>query len=199
VVAKEEIPEEASITDAYLRMRKASHLGSQYDFLPRYARSGHFAELELCIHRDDKAYRHVAPYCVPIEESGDTYYRISEKFASTDAALVFGRFRFPILQLTKRDMKDISGAMGFSEIMEKTWFCYTPTADGKPCGLCNPCMSTIQEGLGRRIPPISRLKYYSKPIKDLVPNSIKQRIKQGLKRLHGGGQRLSSEPPAETF
>jgi len=35
--------------------------------------------------------------------------------------------------------------------MEMTWFCHRPVR-GKPCGLCAPCVYTIEEGLARRVP-----------------------------------------------
>jgi hypothetical protein len=34
--------------------------------------------------------------------------------------------------------------------MDMTWFCHTP-ARGKPCGICAPCVYTIEEGLAHRI------------------------------------------------
>lgn len=49
-------------------------------------------------------------------------------------------------------MLKIAEKHGFDDIMEETWFCHTPTKDGKPCGMCNPCKYTREEGLGRRGP-----------------------------------------------
>ena len=39
---------------------------------------------------------------------------------------------------------------GFYDIMLETWFCYNPI-NGKPCGICNPCKYTIEEGMGFRV------------------------------------------------
>jgi hypothetical protein len=38
--------------------------------------------------------------------------------------------------------------------MDMTWFCHTPVR-GRPCGICAPCVYTIEEGLARRV-PVSR-------------------------------------------
>ena len=37
---------------------------------------------------------------------------------------------------------------GFDEIMSLTWFCHRPR-HGQPCGTCNPCIYTIEEGTRR--------------------------------------------------
>jgi hypothetical protein len=42
--------------------------------------------------------------------------------------------------------------------MELTWFCHRPIR-GEPCGVCNPCIYTIQEGLGVRVPASGRRRY----------------------------------------
>jgi hypothetical protein len=70
----------------------------------------------------------------------------------------FRRFAFPFLGKTKNEMAEIAQLHGFANLMEKTWFCHHPDRKGRPCGLCNPCVYTIQEGLARRVPTTSRLR-----------------------------------------
>jgi hypothetical protein len=42
-------------------------------------------------------------------------------------------------------------AEGWGAIMDMTWFCHAPV-HGRPCGICAPCVYTIEEGLARRVP-----------------------------------------------
>lgn len=51
---------------------------------------------------------------------------------------LFGKYYFPLINLTKTDMKKISEKLGFYDLMLKTWFCHKPLI-GMPCGSCNPC------------------------------------------------------------
>lgn len=72
---------------------------------------------------------------------------------------IFGYFRFPVLELSKKDMESISKNEEFDDIMNETWFCHTPTLSGKPCGYFNPCRYTREEGLGRRVPKTTKAGY----------------------------------------
>ena len=47
---------------------------------------------------------------------------------------------------------------GLEPCMELTWFCHRPI-DDEPCGVCNPCIYTIEEGLGDRVPERGRRRY----------------------------------------
>ena len=62
-----------------------------------------------------------------------------------------GAFGFPLFRADKRGIERESRAAGWDDIMEMTWFCHRPVR-GKPCGLCAPCVYTIEEGLARRVP-----------------------------------------------
>jgi hypothetical protein len=75
----------------------------------------------------------------------------------TDLRL-FQQFRFPIFSCTKVEMQRVAREQGFADLMEMTWFCYSPTRRMEPCGRCNPCRYTAEEGLSRRIPRVTRLR-----------------------------------------
>lgn len=76
-------------------------------------------------------------------------------------------------------MEAVAKKNNFSHIMEETWFCHTPY-NGKPCGICNPCKYTKEEGLGRRVPKPSmanKSKVFFKKAKvkiGLILNNKKQ-------------------------
>jgi hypothetical protein len=149
------LPEEQT-TARFERLRARSHLGGQYDWLARFAAERGLTDLELSVHRDDRAAEFLQSYVVREDGDGDPYYRL--RGDAPDDLRIFERFRFPIFDKTKRDMQREARAGGFADLMELTWFCHIPAADGRPCGRCNPCRYTIDEGLARRIPLGTRIR-----------------------------------------
>jgi hypothetical protein len=148
-----DIPAEPEITLARERLHDVNGLGEQYDWLARYAVANGLNDLELCVHRDDKAHAVIAGVAEPVVDGADSYHVVPE--GPGDAARIFSRFRFPVLEMTKVEMEEHARRDGFLDIMDRTWFCHTPTRDGHPCGVCNPCIYTVAEGLGRRLPSSS--------------------------------------------
>lgn len=148
-----DIPADLAVTSAYERVAATYPLGRQYDWLARLARSQQVT-LELGIHRDDKFHAVL----------GDEVHRAasgsySVKGTTVTDLRVFSSFEFPIFDMTKVQMQESAREHGFDEIMEMTWFCFSPLMDGKPCGYCNPCRYTREEGLGRRVPAMSRARF----------------------------------------
>lgn len=135
---------DAEITASFQRLRQAAHLGSQYDWLARYADQRNIVGLELAIHRDDRAHAFVTRQVAPA--------------VPADINRIFGAFEFPLLDRTKRGMRDDAARRGLSHVLDLTWFCFSGNAE--PCGVCAPCRYTIQEGLGYRLPIRSRARYY---------------------------------------
>ena len=129
-------------------LRARSMLGWQYEYLSRYAREvlPEGGRLELSVHLDDKAEGFLRPHVV---RSGDTY--IMQDEVVDEPMRLFRPFSFPLLDLTKSDMAAAASRGGFSDLMDLTWFCHTPH-DGQPCGTCNPCVYTHNEGMGHRLP-----------------------------------------------
>ena len=150
----DKIPENEKVTCSYNNLRSMTHLGNQYDFLARYVCSMDINNIELSIHKDDKAEMFIRNDVQIIEKENDSYYVMKEELSIPDLC-IFSYYHFPLLDLTKLEMAEISKRSGFDNILEETWFCYTPTNEGIPCGLCNPCKYTKEEGLGRRIPKIT--------------------------------------------
>lgn len=148
---------DAETTGRFERLRARSHLGGQYDWLARFATQNGLADLELTVHQDDKAAIFLQPYVVPDDNGGDPVYRLRDDPPDDDLR-IFEHFRFPIFDKTKRDMDRAAREHGFIDVMELTWFCHIPTPQGEPCGRCNPCRYTIEEGLGRRIPLRTRVR-----------------------------------------
>lgn len=57
--------------------------------------------------------------------------------------IIFKNLIFPIVHLTKENMKMISLKNGFYSIMQMSWSCWFPNDKGQPCGNCNMCNERI--------------------------------------------------------
>jgi len=145
------IAPDADLAATFARVARAHFIGPQYEWLARFCRQHGLQDLELCVHRDDRAHGVVAPVATACTPRGYPTWRIDARTADPDAQALFGSFSFPLLAMTKLDMADEARARGWQDLMAMTWFCHRPR-DGQPCGCCNPCLYTIEEGLGWRIP-----------------------------------------------
>jgi hypothetical protein len=149
-------------TDAFYRLQKHTAIGSQYDWLSRYAKS--CSGLEICIEHTEigRAYNCIMKFGEVKKISNGTisYCIIDQEKSDRDLVKVFGVFRFPIplLELTKSEILQEYKKLGFSESINKTWFCHTP-ARNNPCGVCNPCKAVIEEGLTFRLSSRALARY----------------------------------------
>src|SRR5690606_2634206 len=108
--------------------------------------------LEMAIHQDDKAVGVINEFGKVIKryhEEVGYYYVLDPENSSIDAQRIFGNFHFPLLEYTKIRMKKEAEEGGVIDLMNRTWFCYFPV-NGEPCGICNPCVYSIDEGMGYR-------------------------------------------------
>ncbi len=154
-----DIPQNASITEAHRRVAGRSFIGEQYDWLSRWCAANGFRDIELCVHLDDEVHKAIERYVTRSSEDGDKGCRLDDNSAATDEFLLFRHFRFPLFDLSKRDMMHAARAHGLDNYMEMTWFCHNPSYGSSPCGICNPCRYAIEEGLAYRVPFFGRGKY----------------------------------------
>lgn len=155
VTLKSEIPDDMVITSSWERLKLRAPLGSQYDWIARYAKSHRLHDLELSVHVDDLAHYFLKGNVEPIPCGG---YRLNQSITGDEN--IFARFRFPILAYSKTKMRDIAKESGFLQILEKSWFCHCPI-NGMPCGMCSPCNYAIKEGMRYRLPRRSLLRYHA--------------------------------------
>lgn len=167
-----DIIKDQSVTDAYNNILTTDFFGSQYDWLARFATM--VKGLELTIHQDDKAFSIIKKHGDLTKKRNELIgdYFVLDRDASTDSLVkVFGNYHFPILNANKLEMKRWAEEMNYIDIMNKTWFCHSPK-NNEPCGVCNPCVYTIEEGLKYRFSKRAlqryRLNQSLRPIKDTV-------------------------------
>jgi len=119
--------------------------------------------------------------------------RIDQKYSNTDLYKVCSYGSFPLLQITKYDMKEIATKFKFIELLNETWFCNFPI-NGKLCGTCSACMRVMEMKLSERMPLISKIRYYTSPkryLKSLLNRypKLRHRLKKLLGKTniqHGG-------------
>jgi hypothetical protein len=64
-----------------------------------------------------------------------------------DAGLsrLFAPFRFPTIDLTKREIAELATRNGYADLLSLSWFCGKPLR-GEPCGYCTPCRLAKESG-----------------------------------------------------
>lgn len=154
VFRREEILPDTGVTAHYERLRATAPLGPQYEWLCRLQRQLDVDGIEMAIHKDDRAHPHLVGYAI---RDDDAY--ILAPAACNTSLVIFQGFRFPLLNLTKLDMRGAADTGGFSNLMDLTWFCHRPTRRCRPCGYCGPCVYAIEEGMSYRVPRQGRIMY----------------------------------------
>lgn len=147
-----DIPAHEGIARQYEDCLRRGFIGGQYEWLARYCAAQGIESMELSIHRDDKARSLLAAL---MDDSGT---KLDPHYAGDPRYELFKCFAFPLFDLTKQQMRATARAAGFEDVMNLTWFCHRPRAQ-QPCGVCNPCIYTIQEGLGDRVPLAGRIRF----------------------------------------
>lgn len=180
-----DVKPDAEITKSYHKLRKVGPIGSQYDWLARFSKEHNLQGLELGLEKAASCkvvtiFNKLNAKLELIDNGNVTYYKIDEDKSHPDIVKVFGQFHYPLLNMTKIDMLAEYKRLGFEDTVTKTWFCFNPI-NNKPCGLCNPCKSTLSEGMEFRFPKSSlirnklRLVYVAKSFPGRVLRRLKLR------------------------
>lgn len=151
-----DIPPDEEISNAYKRITRTHHLGTQYEWLARYCKYQGIKKLQLGIEIGGSA-ESLIGHMIQTADNDNPFPYIKPSDSSDPIYAIFRYFTFPIIHLTKHEMKAIADESNWQQWMEMTWFCLTPTRHNTPCGICNPCRLAINEGFGWRIPLLSRV------------------------------------------
>jgi 7-cyano-7-deazaguanine synthase len=96
--------------------------------------------------------------------------------------------------MTKRDEAELFEKLGFKSSLKQTWFCYKPIDNG-PCGLCNPCLTAIRDGMEWRL-SAAALKRYRKRMLLIPYYKGKIILRNILGKLHREKAATSKSPRA---
>lgn len=150
------LPADAETSERFGQLNTQDYLGSQYEWLARFALGEDINEIALSVHREDKAYAFLDSCVEPVTRPWGQTYKLVPCVDNPNIEL-FRPFSFPLLDWTKIEMQEYAAEHGFDHLMQLTWFCHSPR-DGQPCGLCGPCGYTIGEGFAHRVPRKRRLR-----------------------------------------
>ena len=109
-----DIPPDARITEAFQSILKEKFLGTQYDWLARFCRANGIADIQLCIHRDDKAHSIIEQIVSEHHDGLQTVFRVDPQFKERkgcfSAFFLFrysrsARLRCPLLSMSRAGKK----------------------------------------------------------------------------------------------
>lgn len=151
VMDREDIEKDEEITKSFYSVKEKIMIGQQYEYIARYVKN--IDNMEIGVEQGgflcEESMNKVGKMDKIKDKYGLEYWALDNKKSPKDLVNVFGKLRFPIFELTKKDMEKLAIEKGFIDTMQKTWFCHFPHK-GKPCGSCFPCMFTIEDGFPNR-------------------------------------------------
>jgi len=147
-IEKTTIPQNKEITKAYNQIISNVELGSQYEWLASLAELHPGLELgiEYAPEEVSGAIRATHKYGHLVYDEKSEAYVLDKEKSSREGVLVFGNFKFPIIEMDGQEMKDNIQKWGYMNIMSHVWVCHSPYF-GKPCGICNPCKLKIETNM----------------------------------------------------
>lgn len=154
IISIENIKEDYIITNAWKKLNKQYTLGSQYDFLARFAcQEGINLAVGVLFSDRGKVARSIDgnAQLVTINISGVDFLNI-ESSVCNDSTIVFKNILFPLFMYNKEKIDEWNEliSMGCEDIARSTWFCHNPIF-GMTCGQCNPCQDALHEGMAFRV------------------------------------------------
>lgn len=156
-----EIPQDQDIREKHNHLRGMGSFGTQYPVLAELALAQGWDDVEMGIVRIEggAVFEGLTANTIRVDEAiiGSTY-RLLPDIDPASPYTLFQRFSFPLLHMSKLDIKAAAEANGWLDIMAKTWFCHKPVK-GKPCGLCAPCRDAYKEGMRDRLPAMAKVRY----------------------------------------
>lgn len=166
----EEVANDQDLLNKLGKIVKSYTVGWQYSWLACYCDEIGVGDMELSTQKPGIVYDQIIEESILVDEGNDSFYVIDKHSKQSKLYTLFQYFRFPLLEYTKLDMQLEAKEFGFDDILELSWFCHAPKWNKYKCGTCTPCMTAIEQGLGRRVQFLGHLRYY------LI-------VKTGLKKL----------------
>lgn len=150
IINKKDIPSSLFIKSVYKILRHKKKIGKQYYWLACLAKKYPYKNLEVSFHEEDLSKFFTKKQLIKTEEdSFGVNWQINPKKVGFLRRHLFSNMTFPLIEITKPQMKDVSEKNNFLNLMELTWFCHK--SNDKPCGKCAPCKQYIRDGFGYRL------------------------------------------------
>ncbi len=159
-ISKDSIPKNQDITEAYNKIAKETNLGSQHEWLARLAAVYPGLEIgtESAPLEVSNILRAINMYGKLIFDSANNTYILDQSHSTKEAMLVLGNFKYPIIHLDGKQMRENIKQWGYEDVMKNVWVCHTPLFGG-PCGICHPCELKIETGMDFLMSPRALKRY----------------------------------------
>ncbi len=156
IVDSRQLLPDAEITRSWQILHEKYLIGSQYDYLARFARQLDL-QLEIGLEYSNQS-KAASALCGEAElqlcQSGEyAVHRLDPEQSSPEICHLFGNLLIPATtwKMTKLQEIEKMQALGFGHSVTKTWFCHGPILGMLPCGHCNPCKDCREAGLASRL------------------------------------------------
>jgi len=133
------------IEDAYIDLMKEHYIGEQYKWIADYRRFNNIESIDISVQNNPFIRKNHARNDYPF-------------------SVIFKGLKFPLITMSKSDMKKWCTDNDLLDVIEESWFCHSPTRSGKPCGVCSPCIVVSEEGMGYRLPTSAKIRYHLRVI-----------------------------------
>ena len=156
-----DIASDSVITQAHAYLHEKYSLGTQYDWLARYAKQ---QNLNLMVGVQMESRGKVVHTLEGVSLNKVTIANIDcltvneVDQLNQCAKTVFEHLLFPCLIVGTSKVQEwkLLQKWGLEELAHQTWFCHQPVL-GMPCGQCNPCKDAINEDMAWRVPYQGRI------------------------------------------
>ena len=161
IIKRKDIAPDTEIIQAWKYLHEHYELGTQYNFLARFARQQHLHLVVGVLFGERSKVENALrkPVELALEEgyNGMFLHAVSED-KSHPAYIVFENLYFPTFMknLEKPKEWEYLKSHGAEKIAQMTWFCHRPVL-GMTCGHCNPCKDALNEGMSFRVSKIGYL------------------------------------------
>lgn len=151
LIKKKDIKHNYFIKIIFKTLRKfyKPRIGKQYYWLACLSRNEDTG-FELCFHKEDRE-QLISLYEIEeiIDEIGGRNWKVNTKKMNILKQQIFKNMRFPLMYVSKIEMKEYAEKNNFLDIMNNTWFYHR--SEDKPCGKCAPCKQYIIDGFEYRV------------------------------------------------
>lgn len=133
VHVRDQFPPGPHLRALHEQVAAVTRIGTQYVWLAAAAEALGWHDVELSVERYPDA-------------PGLTPFLRGARDGDLPGAALFRAFSFPVLHLTKAEMRETARAHGFLDLLLLRWFCHDPLGR-RPCGRCRPCRLAVWDGV----------------------------------------------------
>ena len=172
LILKTDIKQNEEITKWYESLKSYLDVGTQWEWLSCFTEEFRLDAVEVALVKHPDWNISDLQKMMLSNLQGKGHFCRLHNSKNSDLNL-FKNFTFPVIHLTKSDLRHKAREYGFYDLLELTWFCHKPSDEGLPCGLCHPCQRAKESGF----------EYNFKFDSNLLSNRFKRIAKGTAKKI----------------